>query len=130
MVLALASYAVLWAVQSFTMLPPSHPLAPLATEQEARRLERAIEHVDAMILSHRYKMGLDIPVVPMAGPVHQAGYRPGDIADGKLEHALQPVAGFAPVEPPTPLQLRVQLAEKWKQLDQLRREYPLPSESR
>lgn len=127
MVWALVSCAVLWAVPSLAAFSPP---GPRTTEQEIRQLERAIEHVDAAILTHRYKVGLDIPVVPMMGLVRQAGYRPGDIADGKLERAFQPVAGFTPASPVTPAQLRGQLAEKWKQLDQLRREHPLPTVDR
>lgn len=127
MVLALASFAVLWAMQSVAAFPP---FGTETAEQEIRRLESAIEQVDAAILRHRYQAGLDIPVVPMMGPVRQAGYRPGDIADGHVERAFQPVTVIAPVSPPLPVQLRGRYLDKMKQLDQLRREHPLPQETR
>lgn len=65
-------------------------------QAETRRLERELEQVEAALLRQRYRLGLALPVAPMAGPVRQAGYRPGDIAEGKIERAFLPV--LAPVQ--------------------------------
>ena len=90
-----------------------------APTPEIAHLERQIEVVDAAILTHKFRAGLDIPVAPMGGPVRLAGYRPGDIADGRVERAFRPVVAT------TPVGLRQNLAERLAELDQIRREHPL-----
>ena len=108
-VVPLAAWAGLTAFPATT--PPAGPAIA--------HLERQIEVVDAAILAHKFRAGLDLPVAPMGGPVRLAGYRPGDIADGRVERA------FLPVVTPGPADLRQTLADKLAELAGLRRDYPL-----